>query len=108
MTLTIHQQAIHALLELGLSTLEFRAAFPDVEPSVPRSQVPALFRAAIAVPDPYREETAILETALMLLEHAKDENRTPEQEEFYSTLAFKWEADHTFRVLYAPGNLRIN
>jgi hypothetical protein len=102
---TVHQKAVNSLLELTVFTHSLRAAIPDAELSVPLNQVPALFRAAIreqkaAARNPYRDETAILETALALLEHAK-------QDEFYSALAFTWEAGQV-RVRYAPENLTVN
>ena len=61
-----------------------------------------------AARNPYRDETAILETALALLEHAKDENRTPEQDEFYSALAFECTEEETVRVKYEPEYGSVN
>lgn len=112
-THTTHQKAVNALLEMAIFTADVRAAMPDAELTVPRSQVPALFRAAIeeqkaARRNPYREETAILQTALMLLEQAGDENRTPTQDEFFSALTFGHEGERTFRVRYVPENVTVN
>jgi hypothetical protein len=112
-TQTIHQKAVNSLLELSVFTPKLRAAVPDAELSVPLHKVPALFRAAIKEQktnrrSPYRQETAILETALALIEHAKGENRTPEQEEFYSALTFECTGEETFRVTYAPENVTVN
>jgi hypothetical protein len=105
-----HQRAICSLLELSISTPEVQAI---AELSVPMSKVPALFRAAIKEQkatrrNPYREETAILETALALIEHAKGENRTPEQDEFYSALEFDRKGPQVFRVKYVPENVTVN
>jgi hypothetical protein len=110
---TVHQKAINALIEIAVVTPECRAAMSESQFSVPVSQVPALFRAAIKEQkatrrNPYRDETAILETALALLEHAKGENHTREQEEFYSTLAFECTGKQTFRVKYEPENVTVN
>jgi hypothetical protein len=110
---TVHQKAVNALLEIALVTPECRAAMSESQFSVPVSQVPALFRAAIKEQkatrrSPYRQETAILETALSLLELATDENRTPEQEEFYSALAFNSTGKETLRVTYEPEDVTVN
>jgi len=109
---TVHQKAVNALLEISVVTPECRAAMLESQFSVPVSQVPALFRAAIKEQkatrrSPYRQETAILETALFLLELATDENRTPEQEEFYSALAFDG-TGKAFRVKYEPEHVTVN
>jgi hypothetical protein len=108
-----HQRAVNALLEIAVTTPECRAAMSESQFSIPLSQVSALFQAAIkeqkaARRKTYRDETAILETALALFEHAKDENRTPEQEEFYSALAFECTGKQTFRVKYEPQNVTVN
>ena len=112
-TQTVHQKAVNALIEIAVTTPECRAAMSESQFSIPLSQVSALFRAAIKEQKAtrrktYRDETAILETALALLEHAKDENRTPEQEEFYSALAFECTGKQTFRVKYEPQNVTVN
>jgi hypothetical protein len=112
-TQSVHQKAVNALIELAIFPPECRASMPELQFSVPVNQVPALFRAAIKEQkatrrSPYREETAILETALTLLDHAKDENRTPEQEEFYSALAFECTGKQTFRVKYEPEHVTVN
>lgn len=108
-----HQRAVNSLLELAVYTPELRAAIPDAELSVPMNQVPALFRAAITEQkvnrrNPRRQETAILETALTLLEQAKSEDRTPEQEEFYSALTWECVGAGVFRVKYVPGSVTVN
>ncbi|HWY08221.1 MAG TPA: hypothetical protein VNY24_15275 [Candidatus Acidoferrales bacterium] len=113
-TLTLHQRAVGALLEVAVFTPELCAKLPEMESSVPRSQVPALFRAAIEEQkgkrgrNEHEEETAILEHALMLLEQAPDEGRTPEQEEFFAALAFASLGNLKFRVKYAPENVTVN
>jgi hypothetical protein len=108
-----HQRAVNALLEMSLIILY--AA--DLEPIAPHHQVPALFRLAIDVhkaqvttrgEDRYQEEFAILEVAHTLLEQAKDENPTPEQIEFYSSLTWECVGDQIFRVKYAPENTVVN
>ena len=110
---TVHQKAVNALLEISVVTPECRAAMLESQFSVPVSQVPALFRAAIKEQKAtrrrlYRQETAVLETALALLEDAEGENRTPEQEEFYSALAFDSTEKETFRVKYEPEHVTVN
>jgi hypothetical protein len=109
-TQTLHQRAVYALLEISV---DLCMGIPEAERILPLNQAPALFRAAIkeqmaARRNPFPEETAILETALTLLEDSKGEIRTPEQEEFYAALTFKWLAEHTFRVRYAPENVTVN
>jgi hypothetical protein len=99
---TTHQKAIDALLEMSLNLCGL-----DAPRTYPQSQVPALFRAAIKEQktsrrNPYPQETAILETALAMFEHA-----TSEQEEFYSALAFAREGN-VFRVNYEPEHVTVN
>src|SRR5260370_30216766 len=100
---TNHQKAVDSLIEIAVST----CCDLNGEWSVPLSQVPALFRAAInemkpkGDKNPYREETAILEVALPMLEQAKDENWTPELKEFVTALACRYE-NGKMRMRYAP------
>jgi hypothetical protein len=107
-----HQRAVNALLEMSLTLYA-----ADLEPIAPHRQVPALFRLALDVhkaqvatrgEDRYQEEFAILEVALTLLEQAKDENPTPEQIEFYSSLTWECVGEQIFRVKYAPENTVVN
>ena|SRR6267143_4900382 len=107
---TNHQKAVDSLIEIAVSSI----CGADLgEWSVPPSQVPALFRAAIKEmkpkgdKNPYREETAILEVALPLLEQAKDENWTPELKEFVTALACRYE-NGKMRMRYAPENVTVN
>jgi hypothetical protein len=104
----IHQRAVKALIEQAIATPELMAAANacfEISPS----EVPELFRAAITVwnghENPYRHETAILETALEL-QQAADGKRTPEQDAFYSALAFGYEGDGIFRVEFNPAEIQ--
>ena len=111
---TVHQKAVNALIEMAVITPECRAGMPESQFSVPVSQIPALFRAAIKEQkavrrNPFPKETAILEIALTLLENAKDEKRTPEQEEFYAALVIvECTGKQTFRVKYEPEYVTVN
>lgn len=111
-SVTSHQKAMIALVEIAVFTPELRASIPDAEPSVSYDQIPALFRRAIKEhatrgEERYKEEVAILKHALMLLEQGGDETtRTPEQEKFYESLA--WWSDNGLRVKYEPMNVTVN
>jgi hypothetical protein len=100
---------VNALVEVAVFTPELLAA-TNAELTVQRKDVPALLRAAIEErgQNEHEEETAIFEHTLMLLEQAPDENRTPEQEEFISALAFWLDGARTIRVKYAPENVTVN
>ena len=92
-----HQRAINVLFEL--------ACFPKTDWSVPYTMIPNLFRLAIEERKD-EQEAAILRCALPLLEHGESETApTPEQREFYNTLAF-WKANG-LRVKYDPQNIPV-
>jgi hypothetical protein len=98
-----HQAAVNSLLELSVEHP------PDAPVAVPFEEVPALFRAAIEEAGTRPEETDLIEHALMLIDrNGGDANiRTPEQEQFYADLVFRFE-DEQWRVSYAPSNVTVH
>lgn len=113
-TVVAHQVAVNSLVELAISTPDFCKKFPNTEPTIPFEQVPAFFRLAIeeakaGSPSQHRDETAILECALMLIEqNGGDANiRTAEQEEFYADVLVRRENEE-FHVSYSPSNVTVN
>jgi hypothetical protein len=108
-----HQAAVNSLQEMAISTPDFCAAFPGVQPVTPFEQVPTLFRTAIweakASGNPHPEETAIIEYALALLEQSGNVNiRTREQEEFYAGLLMSLDAEEQIRIAYSPSNVTVH
>ena len=105
-----HQTAVNSLLELSMA-----AHWPDAPVAVPFDQVPALFRAAVeqdkaaGSQNPYPAETDLIEHALMLIDRngGAATVRTPEQEQFYADLVFRFE-DEQFRVAYSPENVTVH
>jgi hypothetical protein len=105
-----HQAAVNSLLELSVG-----ADAPDESVAVPFDKVPGLFRFAIEQDkaaggrNPYPEETDLIEYALMLIDRNGGDTtiRTPEQEQFYADLAFRFE-DEQFRVAYSPENVTVH
>jgi hypothetical protein len=105
-----HQAAVNSLLELSMAR-----AWPDAPVAVPFDQVPALFRAVVEQDkaagsrNPYPKETDLIEHALMLIDRNGGDAtiRTPEQEQFYADLAFRFDDDQ-FRVRYSPKNVTVH
>jgi hypothetical protein len=109
-TLRNHQAAVNSLLELSMA-----AQWPDGPVAIPFDQVPALFRSDVEDArgmgrrNRYTDEIDLIEHALLLIDRSGgDANiRTPEQEQFYADLVFRFEAEQ-FRVGYSPENVTIH
>ena len=97
-----HQRAIEALLETALSE---GLSGLDLERTYHPDEVPSLIRLAIEeqkTRNSYPHETAILESALALLEHPSELHK------FCSALAFTSQGNQVFRVTYDPETVAVN
>jgi hypothetical protein len=95
-----HQRAVRLLVETALSG---GLSGLNLERTYHPNEVPSLIRLAIEeqkTRNSCPHETAILESALALLEQARG-GRTQELEDFYSSLA-AWIEDAKMRVKYPP------
>jgi hypothetical protein len=105
-----HQAAVNSLLELAMA-----AHWPDAPLAVPLDQVAAVFRADVEEAkvmrrrNRYAAETDLIEHVLRLIDRNGGDAtiRTPEQEQFYADLAFRFE-DNQFRVVYSPENVTVH